>query len=103
MRVWRNGRRPGLKIPCPRGVRVRVPPLAPKYRYDAIIREIYMSQNGKGSKPRPFSVSNEDFAKSWDNIFSKQEDNTGVDKNEYQDILSTEECFDTDNVVRGYN
>ena len=92
-----------LKSPARKGMRVRVPPLAPKYRYDAIIREIYMSQNGKGSKPRPFSVSNEDFAKSWDNIFSKQEDNTGVDKNEYQDILSTEECFDTDNVVRGYN
>jgi len=30
--VWRNGRRPGLKIPCPRGVRVRVPPLAPNFR-----------------------------------------------------------------------
>jgi hypothetical protein len=42
MRVWRNGRRPGLKIPCPRGVRVRVPPLAPNLidllRYYCILR-----------------------------------------------------------------
>ena len=28
-----------------------------------------MSTNGKGSKPRPFSVSYEQFLKSWDNIF----------------------------------
>ena len=29
-------------------------------------------QNGKGSKPRPFSVSQEQFARNWDNIFKKR-------------------------------
>jgi hypothetical protein len=62
-----------------------------------------MSQNGKGSKPRPFSVPTEEFAKSWDRIFKKEEDNTGITKNEYQDILSTEDCFVSNNVVKGYN
>jgi hypothetical protein len=62
-----------------------------------------MSQNGKGSKPRPLSTSQEEFAKSWDRIFKKEEDNTGVTKNEYQDILSTEDCFEIDKIVRGYN
>ena len=27
--------------------------------------------NGKGSKPRPFSVPFEEFEKTWDNIFKK--------------------------------
>lgn len=30
-----------------------------------------MSTNGKGSKPRPFLVSFEEFEKTWDNIFKK--------------------------------
>jgi len=69
---------------------------------------------GKGSKPRPFSVSKDEFDNRFDAIFGKKkketlpefelnkstgevqrvEDNTGTDKNEYQDILSTEDCFD---------
>ena len=28
--------------------------------------------NGKGSKPRPYSVSQEEFAANWDNIFKKK-------------------------------
>lgn len=28
-------------------------------------------QNGKGSKPRPLSISREEFNKHWDNIFNK--------------------------------
>jgi hypothetical protein len=62
-----------------------------------------MSQNGKGSKPRPFSVSKEEYEAAWEQTFRKREDNTGVGKNEYQDILSTEDCFDSNNVVKGYN
>ena len=66
---------------------------------------------GKGSRPRPFSVSKEEFDNRFDAIFGKKkkeplpeyelnkstgevqrvEDNTGTDKNEYQDILSTED------------
>lgn len=50
---------------------------------------------GKGSSPRPFSVDQKTYESNWDRIFSRKvEDNTGVDKNEYQDILSTEDCFD---------
>jgi len=29
--------------------------------------------SGKGSAPRPFSVSNEEYANRWDAIFSKKE------------------------------
>jgi hypothetical protein len=44
-----------------------------------------MSDGGKGSKPRPFSVDQKTFDDNWDKVFK---DN----KNEYQDILSTEDC-----------
>lgn len=30
-----------------------------------------MSDGGKGSAPRPFSVSNEEYAKRWDAIFAR--------------------------------
>lgn len=30
-----------------------------------------MSDGGKGSKPRPFSVSQNEFATNWDRIFKK--------------------------------
>lgn len=57
-----------------------------------------MSDGGKGSKPRPFSISQEEYDKRWDAIFARdlKEDNTGVSSNEFQDILSTEDCFDND-------
>jgi hypothetical protein len=77
-----------------------------------------MSDGGKGSKPRPFSVDKETFDNNFDKIFGKKkntlpeyelnkstgevqkvDDNTGVTQNEFQDILSTEDCFDeTDKV-----
>jgi hypothetical protein len=72
-----------------------------------------MSDGGKGSKARPFSVDKETFDSNFDRIFNKKknvlpeyelnkstgevqkvEDNTGVTKNEFQDVLSTEDCFD---------
>ena len=31
-----------------------------------------MSDGGKGSKPRPFAISPEDFAKNWELIFGKK-------------------------------
>jgi len=53
--------------------------------------------SGKGSRPRPYSVDRKTFDNNWDMIFSKKkEDNTGVDKNEYYDILTTEDAL-TDN------
>jgi hypothetical protein len=30
-----------------------------------------MSTNGKGSKPRPFSVPQDEFEKNWNDIFKK--------------------------------
>ncbi len=48
--------------------------------------------SGKGSKPRPFTITKEDFSSNWDRIFNVKNDNTGTDKNEYQDVLSTEDA-----------
>ena len=57
-----------------------------------IIKEIVMS--GKGSKPRPFSVAQEEYNSRWDAIFGRdlQKFDEAVFKNE--DTLSTEEYFD---------
>lgn len=56
--------------------------------------------SGKGSKPRPYSVSQEEFADNWDRIFKKTSwdnysdlPNPDAYKNDYQDILSTEDCI----------
>jgi len=48
-----------------------------------------MSDGGKGSKPRPFSVSQEEYDKRWDAIFQRD---LPEEKSDYQDILSTEDC-----------
>ena len=54
-----------------------------------------MSDGGKGSTPRPFSVSREQYAKNYDVIFrrKKTDDNTGTDRNEYYDVLTTEQAL----------
>ena len=39
------------------------------------------SNGGKGSKPRPFSISQEEFDSNWDNIFKK-------DKSKDKNILN---------------
>jgi hypothetical protein len=50
-----------------------------------------MPDGGKGSAPRPFSVTQEEYTKRWDMIFQRDlpEEKT---KSDYQDILSTEDC-----------
>ena len=51
---------------------------------------------GKGSSPRPFSISQDEYEKRWDAIFQRDlppEDNTGTAKDEFQDILSTEDAL----------
>ena len=55
-----------------------------------------MSDGGKGSSPRPILVDTKTYENNWDLIFNKGkqfpiEDNSGS-KNDYQDILSTEDC-----------
>lgn len=52
-----------------------------------------MSDGGKGSKPRPLSVSQEEYEKRWDAIFGRDLEEDLNLKNEYQDILSTEDCL----------
>ena len=45
-----------------------------------------MRDGGKGDKQRPLSVPMEQFDNNWDAIFKKT-------TNDYQDVLSTEDCF----------
>lgn len=47
-----------------------------------------MNQGGKGDKPRPFSIPLEQFDNNWDQIFGKKP----KPPEDYQDILSTEDC-----------
>ena len=57
-----------------------------------------MSNGGKGSTPRPISISQAEYNSRWDAIFGRDiiEDNTGTSKNEYYDILTTEQALDGD-------
>jgi hypothetical protein len=50
------------------------------------------SDGGKGSKPRPFSVSQEEYDNRWDAIFQRDLKDRNKTTNDYQDILSTEDC-----------
>ena len=52
-----------------------------------------MSDGGKGSKPRPFSVTQEEYANRWDAIFQRDLPKEEKPKSDYQDILSTEDCL----------
>lgn len=57
--------------------------------------------SGKGSKPRPLSIDRDKFEENWDRIFGNNE---SKEQNDYQDILSTEDCildaFDLDDPNR---
>ena len=63
-----------------------------------------MSDGGKGSAPRPFSISQEEYDNRWNHIFrrdlKKQDDNTGTDKNEYYDTLTTEDALESDPLIK---
>jgi len=47
-----------------------------------------MSDGGKGSRPRPFSVSQEEYSKRWDMIFGRDLDDEDSKKKESKDIES---------------
>ena len=51
----------------------------------------------KGSKQRPQTVSDEVLAENWARTFAKNPDNTGIDKNEYYDVLTTEDALIKEN------
>lgn len=55
-----------------------------------------MSSGGKGSTPRPFSVSYKEFSDNWDKAFNKPKpiELDPMNPNDWQDILSTYDCFD---------
>jgi hypothetical protein len=46
-----------------------------------------MSDGGKGSSPRPYSVTHEDFSNSWDKIFGKKT------PKEKEDALNEDDAF----------
>ena len=58
-----------------------------------------MSDGGKGSKPRPFQVANEEYAKRWDLIFGRDNEK----KNETQAPMDVAESDQTRLVGRSDN
>jgi hypothetical protein len=51
---------------------------------------------GKGSGSRPKCISQEEYDNRWDNIFGRdkpEEDNTGTSKDEFYDVLTTEDAL----------
>ena len=52
-----------------------------------------MSDGGKGSKPRPFNITQQEYDNRWDHIFSRDlKEKKPNAPSDYQDILSTEDC-----------
>jgi hypothetical protein len=51
-----------------------------------------MSDGGKGSKPRPLSVSNEEYANRWDAIFNRDSETDKITRNntETQQVQNNE-------------
>ena len=58
-----------------------------------------MSDGGKGDKPRPFQVANEEYAKSWDLIFGRDNEK----KNKTQAPMDVAESDQTRFVGRSDN
>ncbi len=51
----------------------------------------------KAQAADPQAVPDQQVAENWARIFARNPDNTGVDKTEYYDLLSTEDCLTDDN------
>lgn len=51
-----------------------------------------MSDGGKGSKPRPLSVSDQEYANRWDAIFNRDSETDKITRNnqETQDVQNLE-------------
>jgi hypothetical protein len=59
-----------------------------------------MNDGGKGDKPRPFSVTQEEYDNRWNMIFKRDQkteaekfDEKVIMKNDVQDVLTTEDCL----------
>lgn len=48
-----------------------------------------MSTGGKGSAPRPFSVSNDEYSARWDAIFARDKEHIGDDSAQKQNLYVT--------------
>lgn len=59
-----------------------------------------MSDGGKGSGRRPQTVPDQQVAENWARTFAKNPDNTGVNADEYYDVLSTEDCLDNTKTLK---
>lgn len=55
-----------------------------------------MGDGGKGSRPRPFSVSQEEFDGRWDTIFKKQKSVATEESND--DVVAKEDLDDPDRI-----
>jgi hypothetical protein len=53
-----------------------------------------MAEAGKGSKPRPFSVSHDEWSQRWDAIFGRDLDNKPDDSNQKEVKENTTENKD---------
>ena len=49
------------------------------------LQEHKMGDGGKGSSPRPYSVSQKQFADNWEKIFSKKKKSTTPEDNQKKD------------------
>jgi len=56
-----------------------------------------MSDGGKGSKPRPFSISQQEYDNRWDNIFSRD---LKEDKKEDASVLN---AYDDERLVSKFD
>ena len=52
-----------------------------------------MSDGGKGSRPRPFSVSQQEFDNRWDTIFGKKKK---TDSEKFDEAIMKNEYYDQD-------
>jgi hypothetical protein len=51
-----------------------------------------MSNGGKGSSPRPFSIANDEYSKRWDAIFSrdlKEEEDQKIEDEEFARLANS--------------
>jgi hypothetical protein len=58
-----------------------------------------MSDGGKGSTPRPFAISYREFSDNWDRVFNKEPELNPLQPNDWQDVLSTYDCFDIEDTT----
>jgi hypothetical protein len=63
-------------------------------RHSIFILETLMSDGGKGSSPRPFSVDQKTFDDNWDKIFNRKKQ---TDKEKFDRAVMKDEYYDLDN------